>query len=456
MGERSAPWIPACVAFAAYVTISVSRFQRVYSASWDLGIFEQVVRHYAHFESPVSDIKGEGFNILGDHFSPILATLAPLYRLFPSPVTLLVAQAALIALSVVPLTRAAMETLGKVPGVAVGFSYAISWGIQSAVDFDFHEICFALPLLAFVLRALLRQRWRAAALWSLPLVLVKEDLGVTVAAIGLYIFLFGSKKIGVALAAFGSAGFAFVTFLFIPAMNKGGKYAYWDKLDGGSHLDLHALSDFFLEGTLVKITTLVMLLWITGLVALRSPVSLLLLPTLGWRFLSREKNYWGMDWHYDAILMPILFAALINGLFLLKGSRRTWLRKYAACTVPAVLAISLTVSGQFPFRTLTQPETYRTSDLARSAEKVVPLIPYGSTVETSGGILSHLTGRSRVFWVGGTGKITPEFIVVDLAGWNPAPDGNFIGYAHDAHPEATYTVVFQDRHYVVLRRSPLR
>ena len=52
------------------------------------------------------------------------------------------------------------------------------------IDFDFHEIALAVPLLAFSLSALVRGRVRAAALWALPLVFVKEDQGFTVAAIG--------------------------------------------------------------------------------------------------------------------------------------------------------------------------------------------------------------------------------------------------------------------------------
>ncbi|MEU1027007.1 DUF2079 domain-containing protein, partial [Streptomyces sp. NPDC005904] len=155
--------------------------------SWDLGIFEQAVRAYAHLRAPVADLKGPGANILGDHFSPVTALLAPAYRLFPSPVTLLVAQALLLALSAIPVTRAATRLLGRVSGLAVGVAYGLSWGIQRAVDFDFHEICFAVPLIAFSLEALLRQRWRAALLWALPLVLVKEDLGLTLAAIALVV-----------------------------------------------------------------------------------------------------------------------------------------------------------------------------------------------------------------------------------------------------------------------------
>jgi hypothetical protein len=52
---------------------------------WDLGIFEQVVKSYAHLRAPVADLKGPGFNILGDHFSPITALIAPSTDSSPPP-----------------------------------------------------------------------------------------------------------------------------------------------------------------------------------------------------------------------------------------------------------------------------------------------------------------------------------------------------------------------------------
>ena len=52
------------------------------------------------------------------------------------------------------------------------------------IDFDFHEIALAVPLLAFSVSALVRRRPGAAIAWALPLVFVKEDQGFTVAAIG--------------------------------------------------------------------------------------------------------------------------------------------------------------------------------------------------------------------------------------------------------------------------------
>src|ERR1039457_3481171 len=95
----------------------------------------------------------------------------------PRPAALLVVQALLTAVSVVPVSRAAAARLGTGAGRLIGAAYGLSWGLQQMIYFDFHEIAFAVPLLACSLSALLRGKVRAAAVWALPLVFVKEDQG---------------------------------------------------------------------------------------------------------------------------------------------------------------------------------------------------------------------------------------------------------------------------------------
>ena len=179
-----APWLIAVLVFAVYLVISLFRYLQLDPSSWDLGIFTELVKQYAHLHAPVADVRGTGTNLLGDHFSPIIALIAPFFLAAPSAVTLLVAQAFLTAVSVVPVTWAAAEKLGRRAGAAIGAAYGLSWGLQQMINFDFHEIAFAVPLLAFSLSALVRGRIRAAVAWALPLVFVKEDQGFTVAAIG--------------------------------------------------------------------------------------------------------------------------------------------------------------------------------------------------------------------------------------------------------------------------------
>jgi uncharacterized membrane protein len=148
---------PALVAaglFPVYLALSVTRHRRLHSTGYDLGISEQAVRAYAEFRAPVAELKGPGYHLLGDHFHPLLAAIAPVYRIWPSPITLLTVQALLFALSAVPVTRLATRVLGSGPGLAIGAAYGLAWGVQSAVEFDFHEICLAVVPLAFCLEQL--------------------------------------------------------------------------------------------------------------------------------------------------------------------------------------------------------------------------------------------------------------------------------------------------------------
>jgi hypothetical protein len=59
----------------------------------------------------------------------------------------------------------------------------------------------------------------------------------------------------------------------------------------------------------VKLPTLALLLLVTGLVAVRSPLVLAIVPSLLMRFVSGDVYYWETAWHCNAPLMPILFVA---------------------------------------------------------------------------------------------------------------------------------------------------
>ncbi|MFT2019848.1 DUF2079 domain-containing protein [Streptomyces sp. 796.1] len=433
---RYDPYWLAAALFAAYATISVCRYRRMATMSWDLGIFEQAIRGYAHLQAPIVDLKGPGTNVLGDHFSPVTALLAPFYRVFPTPVTLLVAQALLFALSAVPVTRVAARLLGRRRGLAIGIAYGVSWGVQRAVDFDFHEIAFAVPLLAFALEALLRERWLAAACWAAPLVLVKEDLGATVAAIGVVLFWRGRRSrpwvtpLALGVIGFGVLASALALGVVIPEFNTSGSYDYWNKIDAA-------------EGPTATIswdTALTTLAWVlvptTGLLALRSPLLLVAVPTLGWRFVSHEEHYWGTDWHYNAVLMPVVFLALVDAVARSRDSRREWLRSYAGQLPAAVAAAGLALTTALPLSQLTEEDTYRKPAAVTEAERVLARIPDDATVEANIAPISRLTDRCRVLWVGGTRGLVPEYIALQER--NGRTPDQLVDYARQLHPTARF------------------
>src|SRR5438128_4830822 len=62
-------WVMAGGLFALYTVVSVRQHARLHTTGYDLGIFEQAVRSWAHGHLPHSEIKGPNFPLLGDHFS---------------------------------------------------------------------------------------------------------------------------------------------------------------------------------------------------------------------------------------------------------------------------------------------------------------------------------------------------------------------------------------------------
>ena len=90
-------------------------------------------------------------NLLGDHFHPILVILAPLYWIYPHVEILLIAQAFLLVIPIVPIYLFVSKRLGSLLGFLFATSYMIFWGIQNTINYDFHEIAVAVPLIAFAI-----------------------------------------------------------------------------------------------------------------------------------------------------------------------------------------------------------------------------------------------------------------------------------------------------------------
>jgi uncharacterized membrane protein len=453
--QRALPWVMALAFAGLYATVSVARFERLATRSFDLGIFEQAVRAYAHLQAPIVDLEGAGHNFLGDHWNPAIAVFAPFYRLAPTPVTLLVGQAVAIALGVVPITRAGMRYLGRWSGVAVGLAFGMSYGIQAAVDFDVHDVCLAVPLLAFGLEAFLARRWTRVVAWVAPLVLVKEDLGLTLAAMGLVLVLVGVRRWGFGLVLFGLASFAFTMTVLIPHFNAQGASG-WSRLAAppATGSVLQRIFDLTREAVTPgpRATTVLLLVVVTVLLSLRSPLMILVVPTLVWRFVSTNQNFWGQAFHYDLVLMPIVFAALIDGAVRARRGRWQPLRWYARVAPTLAVLIGVFFCTRYPFKGLVDPSTYQPSPRAQAADRVLSQIPDGATVETDLGLIAKLTNRTRVFYVGGAAPVVPEFVVIDdQAGWNP-PLPDAVRYAESLHPGTTYVLVTGGDGYRLLRR----
>lgn len=153
---------------AVYTVFSWFQWKTFVVPSWDLGIFTQLAKQYASLDAPIVAIKGDEFNLLGDHFHPLLVLLAPIYAAFPSAFTVMLVQNVLFGVAAGTIAFAAGHLLGHPAGVLFGLAFGFSWGLQGAMEVQFHEIAFAVPLLAFSLTAFLRRQWVACMVWAMP------------------------------------------------------------------------------------------------------------------------------------------------------------------------------------------------------------------------------------------------------------------------------------------------
>lgn len=463
--DRAPGWLPllaATLSAATYAALSLARYDRLGVRSWDLAIFSQAAQSYVERGYPVADVKAPGFNLLADHFSPIVVLWAPLWAVVASPRTLLVAQAVLLGVSVGVVLAAAARHLGRAAGVAVGVAYALSFGLAEAADFDVHETAFAVPLLALAGSAYLRRDWSRVVVWSAPLLLVKEDQGLTIAAIGVALLLSGERRRGGWLLVGGALATLLVLLVLIPLLNPDG-YDYWSRLTGGDATG--AIGGASGDGLLglparavwppVKLETLLLTFGVTGFLALRSPWAVVAVPTLGWRFLSEYDYYWGTDWHYSLTLMPIVFVALVDGVVRARASTRAgWLRRYAAHGPAVALAVALALVPQLPLRDLASPATWEDTAREAAAESVVEMIPSGARVETDIGLMAPLVADHEVYFSGtnvGADAVTPDWIVVDTRlGWG---GGDVATYAEQRWPGTDWQPVPAGAGYLLARRT---
>lgn len=439
-GATARRWVPPLLALLgtlAYGLLGTQQLRLLIAQSWDLGIFTQLLRAYGELRAPIVPIKGDEVNLLGDHFHPLLALLAPVWWIWPDPAALLWTQALLLGISAIPLTRVAIDRLGPWPGAVAGAAYVLSFGLQSAAAVQFHEIALAVPLLAFALTALLREQVRAAALWAAPLVLVKEDLGLTVALLGGIIALryrsdIPRRRLGLGLVAWGVVWFVLATFVILPALNTGGQYDYTDNL--GSPLAV--------LWPLQKWVTAGMLLLAAGLIGARSPLIWLMAPTLAWRFTGTVEFYWDWYWHYNAVLMPIALAALLDAL----GDRRdgraaAWLRTDAPRPPRAVRVIALVLAAgvtlalgpRMPVADVVRPDRWQPTWRAAPAAGALAAVPDGTVLAVDITLMAQAVPDHDVQWVHGPNQRRPDCLLLDhyAFSWGGKPPSSPVQWASE-------------------------
>jgi uncharacterized membrane protein len=311
-------------------------------------------------------------------------------------------------------------------------------------------VAFAPVLTAVALERLQAGRLRTALIALGALLLVKEDMGLFVAGIGLYLLVARpcvvsrQRLVAVLVIVAGIADTFIATYALIPALGGRSDY-YWaytalgtDVPQAAWHLITHPASLRLLVTPRVKLYTM---LWLFGafcFLPLRSPIALATIPLLLERMLANLfPDWWVTSYQYNAFLVIVLVCAAVDGAARLDRSvarlreRRASGRERSAAgndgggeTAPrpagsggtwpvglacaaAMCAVAVILVPRFAFGAALSPSFYHRNARMNAAAAADAVVPSGVTVQAVDNLGPQLSARDTVLLWDGDGSTPP-------------------------------------------------
>ncbi len=419
--------IGGAVLFAVvYATLSWLKYRAYMDARYDLGNMVQAVYNTAHghfLEVTTGDLEPRQMSRLGSHVDPILALFALPWLVWPSPVMLLVGQAAIAATGAWPAFRLGTRiTRDPTAGAFLAGAYLLYPALGFLVLNEFHPVALAAPLLLWAFLYMEEDRWVRAAAFLVLAATCKETVPLVIAFMGAYFAVRKRSLWPLVVTLLGVAWFAVAVWVVIPHYN-GDQSAfisrYGDYGSGAGEVAKNALlhpgqtaEDLFSESNL---RYLLALLWPLGFASLLSPLTVLIaLPEYVLNALSATVFQRRIEFHYTALEIPFLFAAAVLGVSRLwrwlgggfrKGENLMRGERVQRSTL-ALLVLLCALAGNFvlgPLPFSLPGAAYDGADYARTShdavlDEAVALIPAGVRVSANNNAGAQLAAR-RVAYI---------------------------------------------------------
>jgi uncharacterized membrane protein len=426
---RGRAWtLGLCAAMAAWSVVLASIVHEGYTefrlARFDLGNMVQTI--WSTTQGRVLEMTdgatGDQVLRLGLHVDPFLVLLAPLWTVWPSPLSLAFAQVVAVSLGALPVFWLGRRHLGseRTAGLLALAYLAYPWLAWSAVG-AIHPVTFAIPLYLLCICFLDTNRLLLFTVCALLGMSTGELMGLPIVGLGIWYALARAKRLEGALVALAGAAWTVASvFLVVPATRGDSSvyYGFYDEVGGSPQGVLRML---FTEpatvlGALFESHDIVYLVWLAlplcGLFLLSPGLAAVGLPQLLANVLSDFRSMSDPRYHSVAAVVPFLMAASVYGVSRLPEGRRP------RAAVLVLLVSTLLALGLGPWSRavgvvpLGSPDPLTAShvDALRAA---VALVPEGAPVAASNIAGAHLSARRYVFTLPVLGSA--EWVVIDRA-----------------------------------------
>lgn len=428
--ERWAPVIVVVLAAHAFFLwgayYSLIAFRRGFHAAYDLGIYDNLMYNALLGEPFRSSVLfgPRGGNYIAGHSELAMLFFVPLYALRPGAQTLLVLQAFLIAFAALPLYLFARTQLPRWLGALVALGYLLYAPLHGPIFYDFHWLSVASFFHFWLYFGIAtRRNWLIFGM-LLFLLLLREDIAVGTAVLGLFLMLASERTaLGIGIFALSSVWFVVNKFIIMPAA---GEWWFADMYKDlmspeergyASVVKTLLVNPAYVLQTLLtpeKLTYVLHMLAPLAFLPLRRP-ALVLLACPGAFFTLLTTGYaptLSIAFQYTVHWVPYLFAASVLALrSLAQDSPAGWVRQKAAAAalVVGMMTHSYVFGGVLQRNTLVagfQPVVFgMTADERRdygALRRVIRHIPEEASVAATDREVPHVSARRTCYLLAST------------------------------------------------------
>ncbi len=376
----------------AYSFIAVQIYNKLESATYDLGFFDQIFWQLSHFQWPYVSLYNRFF--LGDHLTLTLPLLATLYWVWNDVRVILIFQAVWLGLSSLAIYKLSVHRkFSSLFSFALAFSYSLFFGIQSAIFDAFHPVSFAVGLLAWLLYCLESEKKRWFWICLVLFLFTQENMGLALACVGVIYFFYNKyRKVAVwfILGGLAYTGLAtWIVSIFSPI-----GYEYIPALSSDFATNILGLFDHA-DKRLVWTYSLTAFL----LLPIFSPGAMIAMSLDLWQFFVAGNMY---DWMRPPSAYHRAMLAIFLALGTLEVMGKVVHRRYFQQFVSYALIV-VTIGSVFVFRqpvlNIFSSEFYVTVPWIEDARKLFARVPTEYAVATYQNFGPYLSHRNVLYIV---------------------------------------------------------
>lgn len=405
-------------AFAVYFALfSINNHHALRTASFDLGIEENLLWNAAHFNWPPfrTTPLGGPMTHLGYHQTWISYLIAPVYRLWPRAEFLLVLQAVVVALAAIPLYLLTGRRLGQWWGAFFAALYLAYGPLHGSIMYDFHYQPLSNVLLLAALFCILERKTKLTVLFVVLTLMLREDMSLPLGVFAAALVLSGQQpKVGIAVGLVCALHFVVLKLTIMPRFLDGAS-SYLHQYQGllpagedsyGGIIKTVVANPSFTFHSLLERQKLIYLLELLAplvLLSFRRPIGwLLALPGFFFTLLATEyPALISTSFQYTTYWTVFLFVAATWALELKTAqARRAWVLPLLFAGGVCSLQFGAFVRHQhvrggwdIHHRGLTERERGRYGQVTR----LVAQVPPDESVVSSERLVPHISNRKDSF-----------------------------------------------------------